>query len=315
MGTHPIFESDFDCLTGMETEDVSTEEFSDVSQDREELIIKKENEKIEQIQEYKNKLKKLENDDLDELKKKWKRLESRTSNERKTLSAFKTYLLSSIDAEYRHELNEAESELEGKRDELRSKLLVDLEDKKKQLELEKTQSDISGSVIDGFEGTVSRRTLRVRKPREGSNSEPTINSNAQFGLQCGLILKRTNAASISLLELKRKRLGPALVQSLTEQEINDDLKIIKASSRKRSSTQNILPNKKEIAIRDGKMKIGQKWFYKHEHIILQRRDGLKENVKISSITDTVIEVKKDDSSRIRFSLGKISRGKVKFIKI
>ena len=53
----------------METEDVSTEEFSDVSQDREELIIKKENEKIEQIQEYKNKLKKLENDDLDELKK------------------------------------------------------------------------------------------------------------------------------------------------------------------------------------------------------------------------------------------------------
>ena len=48
--------------------DISTEEFSDVSQDKEELIIKKENEKIEQIQEYKNKLERLERDDLDELK-------------------------------------------------------------------------------------------------------------------------------------------------------------------------------------------------------------------------------------------------------
>ena len=35
--------------------------------------------------------------------------------------------------------NKAESELEGKRDELRSKLLADLEDKKKALEIEKLQ--------------------------------------------------------------------------------------------------------------------------------------------------------------------------------
>ena len=54
----------------METEDISTEEFSDVSQDREsELLMKKENEKIEQIQQYKIKLEKLERDELDELKK------------------------------------------------------------------------------------------------------------------------------------------------------------------------------------------------------------------------------------------------------
>lgn len=54
----------------IDAEDISTEEFSDVSQDREsELIMKKENEKIEQIQEYKLKLERLENDELDELKK------------------------------------------------------------------------------------------------------------------------------------------------------------------------------------------------------------------------------------------------------
>lgn len=54
----------------IDAEDISTEEFSDVSQDREsELIMRKENEKIEQIQEYKAKLEKLETDELDELKK------------------------------------------------------------------------------------------------------------------------------------------------------------------------------------------------------------------------------------------------------
>ena len=34
------------------------------------------------------------------------------------------------------------------------------------------------------------------------------------------------------------------------------------------------------------MKIGQKWFYKHEPVIIQRRDGQKENAKIIAITDT-----------------------------
>ena len=56
----------------IDAEDISTEEFSDGSQGREsELIMKKENEKIEQIQEYKLKLERLENDELDELKKVW----------------------------------------------------------------------------------------------------------------------------------------------------------------------------------------------------------------------------------------------------
>ena len=40
-----------------------------------------------------------------------------------------------------------------------------------------------------------------------------------------------------------RRLGPGLVHLLSEQEIQDDLRIIKTNSRKRSSTQTSLPNK------------------------------------------------------------------------
>ena len=79
------------------------------------------------------------------------------------------------------------------------------------------------------------------------------------------------------------------------------------------------------------MKIGQKWFYKHEPVIIQRRDGQKENAKIIAITDTgkkiflrttyilqliiAVEVRKEDSTRFRISVGKISRGKIKFVKL
>jgi len=296
--------------------DISTEEFSDVSQDKEELIIKKENEKIEQIQEYKNKLEKLERDDLDELKRKWKRLDSKAHQERKTLTAFRQFLVASIQAEYNQELNEAESELEGKRDELRSKLLADLEDKKKALEIEKLQADVSGNVIDNFEGKNHfTRKLRVRpsKFREDNIPEQNQNSPAQHGL--AWLKKQPNYDPNLDRRPIARRLGPGLVHLLSEQEIQDDLRIIKTNSRKRSSTQTSLPNKKEIAIRDGKMKIGQKWFYKHEPVIIQRRDGQKENAKIIAITDTAVEVRKEDSTRFRISIGKISRGKIKFVKL
>ena len=62
---------------------------------------------------------------------------------------------------------------------------------------------------------------------------------------------------------------------------------------------------------------------------MQHRDGQKENVKLVGITETgkfallwrhrqlyrlAIEVKKENSTRVRISMGKISRGKVKLLK-
>ena len=74
---------------------------------------------------------------------------------------FKSFLLESIKDEYTAELKEADSELEGKRDELRSRLLLDLEDKKKALEAERNQSDILGNVIDSFEAKVLNSNLNI----------------------------------------------------------------------------------------------------------------------------------------------------------
>ena len=74
---------------------------------------------------------------------------------------FKSFLLESIKDEYTAGLKEADSELEGKRDELRSKLLLDLEDKKKALEAERNQSDILGNVIDSFEAKVFNSNLNI----------------------------------------------------------------------------------------------------------------------------------------------------------
>lgn len=55
---------------------------------------------------------------------------------------------------------------------MRSKLLLELEDKKKALEAEKNQSDIMGNVIDNFEAKSHfTRRLRDRKPNSDNNAE------------------------------------------------------------------------------------------------------------------------------------------------
>ena len=69
--------------------------------------------------------------------------------------------------------NSAESELEGKRDELRSKLLSDLEDKKKALEV----PVIPGNVIENFEAKAHfTRRLRDRKPNSDAASDQAASS-------------------------------------------------------------------------------------------------------------------------------------------
>lgn len=218
----------------MDIEDVSTEEFSDVSQDREEAGSgKPDSEQNEQIIQIKEKLKKLENDCLPELTKKWKKLENRAASEKKILNAYREFLRQSISAEYQADLNEAHSELEGKREELRAKLLAELEEKKRAVELERSQMDLCGNWIDSFENKTKRR-LRPRESKEERNDDHG-SSSGHGGLPWLKKQPRTNLSEKPFD--KRKRLGPGLNILLSESEINDDLKLIKNASRKRSSSQ------------------------------------------------------------------------------
>jgi len=221
----------------MEVEDVSTEEFSDVSQDKEE-VFSFDSAQNEQIQELKQKLQDLENDRLPELQKKWKKLESKASGEHRILKAYYDFLKQSIENEFLSERNEAQAELENKRQELRTKLLNDWEEKKRQLEIERNQMDLCGNWMDSFENKTKRR-LRPRETKEDQKDDS--NPSSANG---GLSWLKKQAVSYPIDKRPSKRLGPGLNILLTESEISEDLKMIKAGSRKRSSNQiSALPNK------------------------------------------------------------------------
>lgn len=292
----------------MEFEDISTEEFSDVSQDREEFS-KPNTEQNEQILELKNKLKMLENDTAPELIKKYKRLDNKAATERKMLYAYKDFLRQSVNYEYQTDLNEAKAELEGKREELRVKFLAELEEKKRALELERTQIDLCGNWIDSFENKTKRR-LRPREIKDDREDSQNSSLTQNGGLSW---LKKPPRSVVGPPD-KRKRLCPGLNTLLSESEINDDLKLIKSTSRKRTSNQNNVLPLKDIRVVDGKIKIGLKWFYRHEVVTLLSRDAEKETVKISAITDKDVEVKRSNGNLSRISLGKLAREKFKFVK-
>jgi len=119
--------------------------------------------------------------------------------------------------------NKAESELEGKRDELRSKLLADLEDKKKALEIEKLQADVSGNVIDNFEGKNHfTRKLRVRpsKFREDNIPDPNQNSPAQVLILYTYTQLLSHDFSMVLPGLKNNQ---TMIQTWIDVLLHDDL--------------------------------------------------------------------------------------------
>jgi len=294
----------------MEVEDVSTEEFSDVSQDKEE-VFSFDSAQNEQIQELKQKLQDLENDRLPELQKKWKKLESKASSEHRILKAYYDFLKQSIENEFLSERNEAQAELENKRQELRTKLLNDWEEKKRQLEIERNQMDLCGNWMDSFENKTKRR-LRPRETKEDQKDDS--NPSSANG---GLSWLKKQAVSHPIDKRPSKRLGPGLNILLTESEISEDLKMIKAGSRKRSSNQiSALPNKKDILVRNGqKVKIGLKWFYLLETVSLVSRDNHRETVQIQQITEKDLGLRKNDGTTIRVSLGKLARDKFKLVRI
>ena len=129
-------------------------------------------------------------------------MESKTSSEHRILKAYHDFLRQSVENEFQAERSEAQAELEAKRQELRTKLLNEWEEKKRQLEIERNQvnivsfslrfynilfekscnsttrvtfstdfkMDLCGNWIDAFENKTKRR-LRPRETKDDQKDE------------------------------------------------------------------------------------------------------------------------------------------------
>ncbi|CAG5094814.1 Oidioi.mRNA.OKI2018_I69.XSR.g13887.t1.cds [Oikopleura dioica] len=246
---------------------------------------------------------------------KWKKIESKAAADKRTLHAYKEYLRDSATAESKQEMNEADAELESKREEFRNQLLQEYEEKQRLMLEEKAQMDSCPNWIEMYENKNKRR-LRPRDAKDDKPDDPLSISIQNSGLKW---LRKKAKLYYPELDPKRKRVGHSatlLTESeilLTEAEIAEDLKLIKTSRKRRD---NAAPaQKKDVQVINGKLKIGLKYFFKNEVVVLfQRESNSRETVKITSITDKELNYKRPNGQIGRISLGKLARDKFKLSK-
>jgi len=252
---------------------------------------------------------------LPELLKKWKKIDSKAAADKRTLLGYKEYLRDSAVAESRQDLNEADAELESKREEFRSQLIQEYEEKQRLMLEEKAQMDSCPNWIEMYENKNKRR-LRPRDAKDDKPDDPLSISIQNSGLKW---LQKKSKLYYPELDPKRKRVGHSLTLLteseilLTESEIAEDLKMIKTSRKRRDNTAGA--QKKDVQVINGKLKVGMKFFFKNEVVILfQREANTRETIKITHISDKEIHYRKNNGQIGRISLGKLARDKFKFSK-
>jgi len=183
---------------------------------------------------------------------------------------------------------------------LKEQLLSELEEKQKQIEIERTSMELTGDSLELK--PVTTRKLR-RRANDGLGNS-----------LCGNGYK----------DKRRKQAPPTLKHLLEDKEIDDDLKIINKTERLSTSSSSI---KKEIEssvslrsstptfardarIEDGKLFYEKRWFRRGQTVWVETKDGQNYGATISAIGSEAIWVRKsEDSSKVSIYLSHLNKGK------
>ena len=191
-------------------------------------------------------------------------------------------------------------EFEEKKVYLKEQLLSELEEKQKQIEIERTSMELTGDSLELK--PVTTRKLR-RRANDGLGNS-----------LCGNGYK----------EKRRKQAPPTLKHLLDDKDIDDDLKIINktlsfnagksvkqemetgASVSLRSSTPTFA---RDARIEDGKLFYEKRWFRRGQTVWVEGKDG-SYGATISAIGSEAIWVRKsEDSSKVSIYLSQLNKGK------
>ncbi|KAL4223576.1 Sin3 histone deacetylase corepressor complex component SDS3 [Mactra antiquata] len=173
-------DADFDDL---DSNDYTDKEYSDEdTEDASETDVAKQETQYTEIKEQmyqdklaflKKQLKQLEDGTLPEYLKRNKKIDQQYRERLKLMEVFKEYELEVIDREYKKEKKLAAKEFEEKKIDLKENLIADLEEKKRSIELERSQLELTGghcnfllsTSLDNEVKPISTRKLR-RRPND-----------------------------------------------------------------------------------------------------------------------------------------------------
>ncbi|XP_052801772.1 sin3 histone deacetylase corepressor complex component SDS3-like [Mya arenaria] len=298
-----LHEPDFDDLdsndfTDKELSDEDTEDASetDVAKQETQYTEIKEQMYQDKLAFLKKQLKQLEEGTLPEFLKRNKKIDQQYRERLKYMEVFKEYELEIIEREFKKEKKLSTKDLEEKKVDLKESLIADLEEKRRSIELERSQLELTGGHCNFLLSTsldvIEAKPMSTRKLRRRPNDP------------------------IPIPEKRRKPASPAQINFyLDDGDIMDDLRIInkvggKPLGRKPIPTIGPIDIITDVKIEDGRLYYDKRWFHRNQPVFVDCKDAGKFSGVITAIGTQEVWIRKtSDSSKIKIYLNQLQKGK------
>lgn len=267
-----------------DTEDASE---TDMVKQEEEYTEIKEQMYQDKLANLKKQLQQLQDGSHPEYERRLKKLEQAYKDRLILNEVFQTYEMERVEKEYIYEKKAAVREFEEKKIELRETLIMELEEKKRMIESERSTIELTGDSMDVK--PVTTRKLR-RRPND----------------------------PMPLPEKRRKTSPAQLNYLLEENEIIEDLKILNKGKLPMGLRKDYLEQppsengsaNNETRIEDGKLYFDKKWYHRGQPVYFESKEMTKCSGVISAISSSEIWIKKtSDSSKVRIYVSQLQKGK------
>ncbi|XP_076339633.1 sin3 histone deacetylase corepressor complex component SDS3 isoform X5 [Tachypleus tridentatus] len=264
-------EFDADRDSDEDTEDASE---TDMAKQEQEYTEIKEQMYQDKLANLKKQLQQLQDETHPEYLRRLKKLEQAYQERLFLNEAFQCYEIERVEAEYISEKKAAVWEFEDKKVELRENLIAELEEKKRIIENERSNIELTGG--KSFYYSIEVKPVTTRKLRRRPNEPLPVPE------------KRRKASP----EGKLSPVG-------SKQEGNETVSHCDHSG-----------SAVEAKIEDGKLYYEKKWYFRGQPVFIENKDVGKFNAVISTVASSEIWVKRvPENSKLRIHLSQFQKGK------
>ncbi|KAI0227575.1 Sin3 histone deacetylase corepressor complex component SDS3 [Lamellibrachia satsuma] len=268
-----------------DTEDASE---TDMAKREEEFTEIKEQMYQDKLAQLKKQLQQLKDSTLPDYMKKLKKIEQHYKERVWVSEVWYNYVVELIEKDYIKEKRRSIETFEEKKIELNENLIMELEDKKKQIENERHTIELTGDSMEVKPATTRKLRRRPNDP-------------------------------MPIPEKRRKTSPTQLNYFLQEEEILEDLRIINKVSGKpvnrKTVVQSVPPascsdNVYEARIDDGRLYFDKRWFHRGQGVFVESKELGKVAAVISAIGTMEVWLRKtSDNSKLRIYITQLQKGK------
>ncbi|XP_039292173.1 sin3 histone deacetylase corepressor complex component SDS3 isoform X2 [Nilaparvata lugens] len=281
----------------------------------------------------KKQLQQLKDGSHPEYNKKLKKLESLYKERLRINTTWREFLVEVVEKEYVYEQKAAAKELEEKKVELRASLVIDMEEKRKTIEMERITMELSGDTTETKPAITRKLRRRPHDPaptlpdkRRGGGKMASLPAHLNYLLdEKEIELDLKIMSRVKTIPPNRKPTSSATAnESCSKRMAREKGSDSKLDGRHARDDKVNLPaqipsvgsvlsdcNLPDTRIEDGKLLYERRWFHRGQPVYVEGKDMNRFAAIISAIGTESIWVKKtSDASKVKIYLSQLSRGRV-----